>query len=93
MNNVRRLPTLEVTIGSKRRSINASLGDILIGTNQYPFYNGTYEVVPDFVDQRLETAHMVMSNDVLVKEIPVYTVSNLSGGQTVIIGEDDNYGS
>lgn len=50
-------------------------------------YKGAYEVIPDFNDQRLETAELLMSDDVIVREIPVAEVSNPAGGLTLTIGK------
>lgn len=49
-------------------------------------YDGPYEVTPDFNDQVLETEDLLMSDDVIVKEIPVAEVSNPAGGLTLTIG-------
>ena len=49
-------------------------------------YDGPYEVIPDFEDQVLETEDLLMSDDVVVKEIPVAEVSNPAGGLTLTVG-------
>jgi hypothetical protein len=51
-----------------------------------PFYDGSYEVTPKIVEQKLMTANKVMEKDVIIERIPITTVSNSSGGNTVIIG-------
>ena len=51
-----------------------------------PEYKGSYEVTPDLNAQTLETAGQLMREDVTIKPIPIYEVSNTSGGTTVIIG-------
>ena len=56
-----------------------------------PIYNGQYEVTPSFENKSLPTAGKLLSRDVTIYEIPVYSVSNPSGGNTVTIGEI-NYG-
>lgn len=51
-----------------------------------PEYTGEYVVTPKArEDQILETKGKQMAENVTVKEIPVYRVSNNSGGQTVYI--------
>ena len=56
-------------------------------------YKGSYEVTPKVEEQVLPTAEKVMRNDVKIKEIPIFTVSNNSGGNTVFIGSEvENYG-
>lgn len=51
-----------------------------------PIYEGNYEVTPlAFQRTVLSTEGKKMENDVVVKEIPYYETSNLSGGTTVYI--------
>ena len=50
-------------------------------------YEGSYMVIPlAWEDQELPTVNKLMQDNVLVKEIPYYEVSNPSGGMTVNIG-------
>ena len=51
-------------------------------------YKGSYEVTPQVVGQTLPTANKAMRNDVKIKEIPFFKVSNNSGGNTVFIGSE-----
>lgn len=57
------------------------------GTNA-EVYSGEYVVTPSSSEQTLETASLLMEDDVTVKEIPYYDVSNTSGGSTVYIGTE-----
>lgn len=51
-----------------------------------PIYEGNYEVTPlAFQRTVLNTEGKKMENNVVVKEIPYYETSNLSGGTTVYI--------
>lgn len=50
------------------------------------FYGGPYEIVPAVKEQRLETAHKMLDENLVVKEIPYSEVSNLANGLTVTIG-------
>lgn len=50
------------------------------------YYEGEYNVRPKLTAQTLETAKKYMSQNVEVEEIPIYVVSNNSGGKTVVIG-------
>lgn len=55
-------------------------------------YTGPYEVTPAVKnDVILRTTNMIMTKDVTVHKVPQYEVSNLSGGNTLIIG-DEYYG-
>lgn len=49
-------------------------------------YDGDYTVIPKVTEQVLQTKEKVMINDLTVKEIPTYKVSNEAGGNTFIIG-------
>ena len=51
-------------------------------------YKGSYEVTPQVQEQTLSTARKVMRDDIKVKEIPYFEVSNNSGGNTVYIGSE-----
>lgn len=49
-------------------------------------YTGQYIVTPSFLVQELDTARKRMTDDVTVLEIPVSTVTNEYGGETVTFG-------
>ena len=52
-------------------------------------YDGNYTVTPSTTsDQVLQTANLMMEDDVTVKEIPFFEVGNIAGGNTVYIGSD-----
>lgn len=50
-------------------------------------YKGKYQVVPSVLEQTLETKNKYLIDNITVPQIPYYTVSNESGGNTVTIGE------
>lgn len=50
------------------------------------YYDGSYEVNPDFNGTTLQTAGKAMRNNVNVNPIQVENVSNPQGGRTVYIG-------
>ena len=50
-----------------------------------PDYKGDYEVTPKLEDQTLLTKNRSMTDNVVVKEVPVARVSNPSGGKTCTI--------
>lgn len=57
-----------------------------------PVYDGTYTVTPkNYEETELKTKDKMMQNNVTVKKIPKYEVSNDFGGSTLIIG-DEYYG-
>lgn len=51
-------------------------------------YDGSYDVVPKVEQQVLPTAQKIMKDDVTVRAIPVYEVSNTAGGITVYIAKE-----
>ncbi len=53
---------------------------------EYDQYTGPYEVTPAVEAQTLNTTNRVMTQDVNIKEIPYYSVSNSAHGETIIIG-------
>lgn len=53
---------------------------------QIDAYEGDYEVTPRIDSQTLETAGKRMKDNVQIKAIPFFDVSNNSGGSTVYIG-------
>lgn len=59
------------------------------GTTVAEEYKGEYIVTPDPYDpQVLKTAKKLMRDDVTIKKIPFFAVSNASGGDTVYIGSE-----
>ena len=65
-----------------------SIGFNVGGTSQIPPYDGEYEVTPKTYDaQVLPTRNKRMINNLTVKKIPQYEVSNDSG-YTLIIGDE-----
>ena len=60
-------------------------------TNAAPdieYYKGDYAVTPKVTAQTLPTAQKTMGEDLVVLAIPFYNVSNSSGGNTIIIGNE-----
>lgn len=53
-----------------------------------PEYSGPYDITPLFSAQVLPTAKRLMRQDITVKKIPQYEVSNDYGGYTLIIGDE-----
>ena len=51
-----------------------------------PYYDGEYNIVPDWNDIILETEQKSMAENVTVQKIPYHETTNLSGGITVTIG-------
>lgn len=51
-------------------------------------YKGEYTVIPKTSDQILKTKNLIMTDDLTVKEIPYYQVTNPADGETVYIGSE-----
>lgn len=63
----------------------AVTGPVVVGA---PEYSGPYDITPLFSVQTLPTAKRLMQQDVTIRKIPQYEVSNDSGGYTLIIGDE-----
>jgi len=77
---------IDADISRKRQELTAELPGTIVVSVPGKVYGGPYEVTPKLSQQALETEGTFMKEDVIVKEIPIYVVSNNSGGTTVIIG-------
>lgn len=51
-------------------------------------YEGEYAVTPKVKAQRLYTANKHMEEDLIIREIPKYSVTNLAGGETISIASE-----
>lgn len=51
-------------------------------------YDGPYEIVPKTEPQILSTREKTMMDDVTVREVPYFEVSNQFGGNTVYIAKE-----
>lgn len=52
------------------------------------YYDGDYTVTPKVEKQELATRQKLLTEDVKIKEIPFFEVSNNEGGQTAFIGKE-----
>ena len=60
----------------------------IVGECNHTAYTGDYAVTPKIESQTLPTREKVMVDDLTIKEIPFFNVSNTSGGSTVYIGKE-----
>lgn len=51
-------------------------------------YEGEYEITPTVDAQTMPTKDRLMEDDVTIKSIPFFEVSNTSGGSTVYIAKE-----
>lgn len=68
--------------------IDVSLGCAIIinRPENVEIYKGVYVITPSVEVQHFATKQRYMEEDVTVEEIPYAEVSNLAGGNTIIIG-------
>lgn len=81
---------IEVDVGIElapiENELELEIGEIVTqGGDAFPWYEGDYEVEPDFVKQTLPTKNRSMAEDVLILEIPTHEVTN-DYGTTYIVG-------
>lgn len=69
-----------------KATISGKVG-IPYGSNRY---TGEYTVTPDAYDEQvLETANKTLLDDVTVQKIPYHETTNLSGGTTIVIAQEE----
>lgn len=59
-----------------------------IPAGDVPVYDGPYEAIPKVTAQTLQTAQKFMREDVSVRAIPYFDVSNPAGGNTIYIANE-----
>lgn len=69
-------------------AMNVKFDSLYGAVSDVETYTGNYLVTPKTEEQILKTNKKLMTNDVTVKKIPYYDVSNESGGSTVFIGSE-----
>lgn len=74
--------------GRESPNFKAEMGEVHTVTVGAAPYEGDYEVTPKFEAQTLETAKKYMTDNLTVKSIPYYEVSNSAGGITVYIASE-----
>lgn len=86
-----KLVAVQTVVGkiSTTQGINGALttGKVIVN-DELKLYDGIYEVTPKVKMQKLETKNRFMSDDVTIHSVPVYEVSNASGGNTVYIAKE-----
>ena len=81
---------LDVKFSENNQCFELNVGQIQTVTEFVggELYEGEYDVTPKVTEQMLRTKGKVLADDVRVKEIPYYDVSNTSGGSTIYIGNE-----
>lgn len=71
----------------KPLEITVDFGNLsIISRCHHETYDGTYEVIPTFSRQTLNTHDKLMTDDLTVRPIEVSRTSNPQGGNTIFIG-------
>ena len=70
----------------KPPEITVDFGSLSVGRCHHETYDGTYEVIPTFSRQTLNTHDKLMTDDLTVRAIEVSRTSNPQGGNTIFIG-------
>lgn len=81
---------LKVKFSEVTQRFSAKMGEIHTVTEYIggEKYTGEYEVTPKVEEQTMPTKDKVLLDDMTVKAIPFFNVSNTSGGSTVFIGNE-----
>lgn len=79
-----------VSVGvSADASMKVNVGSTtMMDPSELEQYTGPYEVVPKVNSQTLSTARKMLRDDITVREVPYYEVSNQFGGNTVYIAKE-----
>lgn len=81
---------LEVEFDVSNQRFEPSFGKIQTATKLVGEpYSGGYKIIPKVTEQTLLTKEKIMLDDVTIKEIPSYNVSNTVGGTTFYIATMD----
>lgn len=78
---------LKVAFAENSSLIQIDFGEIYELENEGAAeYEGSYDVTPAVAEQILATEQRIMRSNLVIREIPYRRVSNIQGGETVIIG-------
>lgn len=81
---------IKVNFAELNKPIQANFGVVhhITDMADTQLYEGSYEVTPKVTSQTLPTKEKFLTEDVTVKAIPYFDVSNSSGGTTVYIAKE-----
>lgn len=78
----------DLIFGESSAEFSVDFGEINTIHSGGVSYKGDYTVTPKVTEQILPTANALLKEDIFVKSIPFFDVSNLAGGSTVYIGNE-----
>lgn len=79
---------LPVVFSESDQLIDVHFGEVQSVNVGAEVYKGDYAVTPKVEQQTMPTKGKILIDDVTVKAIPVFRVSNTSGGTTVYIANE-----
>lgn len=81
--------SLSVVFSELDKSLGTGFGEVqIVNTSALPKYDGDYVVTPKVTEQMMPTKDKVMRDDVTVRAIPYFDVSNPAGGKTIYIANE-----
>ena len=82
--------SLKPQLHTNDKSLSASFGEVGYVTKYVGGepYEGAYTVTPKVDEQTMPTKDKIMVDNVTIKSIPIFNVSNTSGGSTVYIAKE-----
>lgn len=82
---IKKAKTITATL-KRAGPIKANIKNISIVVGDGRPYDGEYSVKPSFENQKLMTKNRILTDDIAIAPISVIKTTNISGGNTVIIG-------
>ncbi len=77
-----------VDMQSSDEAFEPEFNETTVVHEDLPVYDGTYVATPKTTEQVLPTKDKVLRDDIAVKAIPAFSVSNTSGGNTFYIASE-----
>lgn len=81
---------LDLQFDQSENNLNLKFGEVQTITEYVGGepYEGSYIITPKVEEQKMDTKGKIMIDDVTVKSVPFFEVSNTSGGNTVYIASE-----
>lgn len=83
---------INITLSENNKELEVEFGEVFEIGNGRPEgieeYDGAYQIIPKREAQELPTKQKFLTENIEIKEIPVYSTSNNAGGNTVYIAKE-----
>lgn len=73
------MASFNMTFTEQQEGMHATFGSVVQVVRNYDPYSGPYEITPSTIEQIMETKGKDMVENVTVREIPYYEISNEHG--------------